>query len=65
LLMSAATQINPISEGATARSDNAAELVEFRGNHSANLGLADVGCQRPYILRRSMIHAVPVLVITC
>src|SRR5664280_974756 len=58
LLMSAAGQISPIDEGATARSDNAAESPERSLNHSESAGLESSPAVRRHLPdeRRALTH---------
>src|SRR5271169_2419381 len=58
LLMSAARQISPINEGATARSDNDAESPERSLNHSESAGLESSPAVRRHLPdeRRALTH---------
>src|ERR1035438_9771911 len=58
LLMSAARQINPLGEGATARSDNDAESPERSLNHRESAGLVSSPATRGHLPdeRRALTH---------
>src|SRR5271157_2625336 len=62
LLMSAARQISPIDEGASARSDNDAESPERSLNHSESAGLESSPAVRRHLPdeRRALTHHFPI-----